>query len=126
MNIVGIGIDLVKIERIQKAISRWEKDFLNRVFTENETRGYHFSKNKAIHLSGKFAAKEAAMKALGTGWSRGIRWKDIEIIEKKGVPPEIEFHGYAEKVARKMGIKKSFLSISHERDYAVAEVILTR
>ena len=114
------GVDLIEIERIARVRDRYPVRFLNRVFTPDEQR---YARNRAPQLSSRFAAKEAVMKALGTG-TRGVPWKSIEVVRRRGGPPEIVLYGNALKRARKMGVKRIALSLSHSREFAVASVVL--
>ena len=124
MKITGIGIDLIMVERMKKAVEKWGEPFLNRVFTKKE-QGYSYSQARPYpHLAGRFGAKEALLKAIGTGWGKGIRWTDIEIIRDDKGKPKIELSGILNDVVINMGIKEILVSISHERDYAIAQVIL--
>src|SRR6202047_357500 len=101
--IVGTGIDIAEVPRIAQTIARHGDRFLQRVFTEGE-RGYCESKaNRVERYAARFAAKEAAMKALGTGWNHGVTWRDVEVCRQPGGGPTIEFHGNAAEVAAKLG-----------------------
>src|SRR5258707_14222451 len=122
--IVGTGIDLAEVPRIGEAISRFGDRFLGRIFTDGE-RTYCDSKaNRIERYAARFAAKEAAMKALGTGWNHGVRWRDIEVTRMPGGRPTISFHGKAGEFAAKLGVKNAALSISHTQEQAIAQVIL--
>src|SRR6266478_6552437 len=122
--IVGSGIDIAEVPRIAQAIVRFGERFVRRVFTDGEIR-YCDSKAKRVErYAARFAAKEAAMKALGTGWSRGVRWRDCEVTRLPGGRPTIMFHGKAGEIAAQLGVKNSALSISHTADQAFAQVIL--
>ncbi len=124
MAIAGIGIDLVRIERIKRTVEKWGDSFLNRVFTKKE-QNYSFSHVLPYpHLAGRFGAKEAFLKAIGTGWGKGIRWTDIEVTRNQNGSPEIRVYGVLKKTLSKKGVKDILVSISHERDYAIAQVIL--
>lgn len=124
MTIAGIGIDLIMIERMRKAVERWGEPFLNRVFTKKE-QSYSYSYGRPYtHLAGRFGAKEAFLKAIGTGWRMGIKWTDIEVIKDENGKPKINIYGILNDIILKKGIKEILVSISHERDYAIAEVIL--
>ena len=114
------GIDLIEIGRIATVRDRYPVRFLNKVFTHVERR---YARNRAPQLASRFAAKEAVMKALGTG-VRGVPWKSIEVTRKPGGPPEIKLYGTALQRARKMGVKRIALSLSHSKDFAVASVVL--
>src|SRR5215213_8449548 len=95
MNILGLGFDATDIPRIASTVERYGDRFLHRVFTEGEIAYCTRRRNPAPHLAGRFAAKEAAMKALGTGHSRGVLWRDIEVVREPGSPPQLRFHGGA-------------------------------
>lgn len=112
-------MDIIELDRIDAALRRWGEKFLLRIFTPGEQM---FSKGRIPQLAGRFAAKEAVMKALGTG-NRGVAWREIEVVRQLGQAPEIRLHGRALSVASRMGIRTLVLSISHSRDYAVATVI---
>ncbi len=122
--IIGCGIDLVKIERIEKIIKRWGNNFNCRIFTPLE-RDYCEKKkdNKYQSYAGKFAAKEALLKALGLGL-RGANWKEIEIINNELGQPVIGTSGKLKNIASTRGVNKYFITISHTKEYATAQVIL--
>ena len=122
--IVGTGIDIAEVNRIANSIARFGRRFLERVFTADEIRYCESKANKAERYAGRFAAKEAAMKALGTGWSRGVRWRDCEVARMPGGRPTITFHGKAGEIAAKLGVRNAALSISHTEEQAIAQVIL--
>src|SRR6266849_2060439 len=109
--IVGTGIDIAEVPRIAESIERFGERFLHRVFTEGEIRYCDSKANRAERYAARFAAKEAAMKALGTGWSHGVRWRDIEVVRPKGQRPTIQFHGQAAVFAEKLGARNIALSI---------------
>jgi len=122
--IVGSGIDLVEIHRIQETMDRFGTRFLNKVYTAAE-QAYCLSKrNAAESLSARFAAKEAGAKALGTGMSRGVTWLEIEVVRELGGRPTIRFHGRAAEVARRLNARRAALSITHSRNLAMASVVL--
>lgn len=122
--IVGSGIDLVEIARIQQSMDRFGARFLNRVFTTAE-QGYCLRKrNAAESLAARFAAKEAGAKALGTGISRGVNWLEIEVIREPGGRPSIRFHGRAAEIAAKMEVAHVALSLTHTGSQAMASVVL--
>lgn len=123
MNIVGIGIDAVKIERFKKAVSKNGENFLKRIFTEKELEYCTSKAAWAVHMSGKFAAKEAVKKALPNGIDIGLNWFDIEILNGKDGKPYAVLHGRAEKVAKKFHISQVLVSISHTRELAVSNAI---
>ena len=122
--IVGTGIDMAEVHRIGQAMERFGARFLHRVFTEGERRYCDSKANRVERYAARFAAKEAAMKALGTGWSRGVRWRDIEVCRQPGGRPTISFHGKAAEVASKLGAVHVALSLSHTVEQAIAQVIL--
>jgi holo-[acyl-carrier protein] synthase len=124
--VVGLGTDLVEIERIEDSIARFGERFLARVFTPDEIAFCSKKKNAAESFAARFAAKEAAAKALGTGISRGVSWQDIEVVRRPGERPEIVFHGRAAERARVLGAVSSTVSLTHSREVAMAVVILER
>jgi holo-[acyl-carrier protein] synthase len=122
--IVGTGIDIAEVPRIQQSIERFGQRFLERVYTAGEMRYCDSKANRAERYAARFAAKEAAMKALGTGWNHGVRWRDCEVVRLPGGRPTIHFHGKAEEFAAKLGVKNAALSITHTKEQAFAQVIL--
>src|SRR6266700_7491159 len=122
--IVGTGIDIAEVPRIAESIVRFGDRFLRRIFTEEEIRYCESKSNRIERYAARFAAKEAAMKALGTGWSRGVRWRDIEVFRQPGGRPTIKFHGKAAELAARMNTKNVALSLSHTSEQAIAQVIL--
>ena len=124
--IVSIGIDIVEVYRIRETISRTPR-FVERVFTEKE-RAYCDAKGMAAAQSyaARFAAKEAFLKALKTGWSGKITWHDIEIVSGENNVPNLEIHGEAQKILENLGANQIHLSLSHTTEHAVAQVILEK
>ena len=122
--IVGSGIDLVEIERIQHSVDRYGKRFLDRLYTKSEQEYCLRKHNAAESLAARFAAKEAAAKALGTGISRGVTWLEIEVTRAPGGRPSLAFHGRAAEHARRLGVQNAALSLTHSRDMAMASVVL--
>jgi holo-[acyl-carrier protein] synthase len=122
--IVGTGIDIAEVPRIAHSIERFGTRFLERIFTPAEMRYCDSKANRVERYAARFAAKEAAMKALGTGWNYGVRWVDCEVARVPGGRPTINFHGKAAEFAAKLGVKNAALSISHTVDQAIAQVIL--
>jgi holo-[acyl-carrier protein] synthase len=122
--IVGTGIDIAAVPRIAQAISRYGERFLRRVFTEGEVRYCESKANRVERYAARFAAKEAAMKALGTGWNHGVRWRDIEVARLPGGRPTLAFHGKAAEFAAQLGAAHVALSLSHTEEQAIAQVIL--
>jgi holo-[acyl-carrier protein] synthase len=123
MNIIGIGLDATDLPRIRRTLERYGERFLRRVFTEQEIAYCTRRRDPVPHLAGRFAAKEAGMKALGTGHSRGVLWKDIEVI-RGGGPPQLRFHGGAARRAEAMHVRKGLVTITHSEALAMAQVLL--
>ena len=124
MRILGHGIDLVETDRIAGMIDDHGERFLQRCFTEAEQRYAAANPSRRIeHLAGRFAAKEAILKVLGTGWSGGIAWTDAEVVREPSGKPTIRLHGRAAAVAEELGIAHWWLSISHVRTHAMASAI---
>src|ERR1035438_2632286 len=122
--IVGSGIDLVEIGRIQKSVDRFGDRFLNRVYTEAE-KAYCLRKRKgAESFAARFAAKEAGAKALGTGISFGVSWLEIEVVREPSGRPTLRFHGRAAQIAAGLGAARAALSITHTAALAMASVVL--
>ena len=124
MTIVGLGLDATDIPRIAEAFNRYGERFLRRVFTDGEIAYCTRRRNPVPHLAGRFAAKEAAMKALGTGHSRGVLWKDIEVVRQPGAAPQLRLHGGAATRAERLEVRNSWLTITHAETIALAQVIL--
>lgn len=125
MSIVGHGIDIVGVARIAGMVERHGQHFLDRCFTRAE-QGYAASgKRCAEHLAGRFAAKEAALKALGTGWRDGIAWTDVEVVLLPSGRPTLTITGQAAEIAAGLGIGAWLVSISHTEGHAIASVIAT-
>jgi holo-[acyl-carrier protein] synthase len=123
MQIIGLGMDATEIDRIAQSIERYGDHFLKRVFTDGEIAYCRGKRLSAPSFAARFAAKEAAMKALGTGHSRGVLWKDVEVV-RHGGPPQLRLHGGAARRAEAMGMTKSLLTITHSESLALAQVIL--
>ena len=122
--IYGIGTDIVEIARVESALHRWGSRFLARVFTDQEIAYCSGKATPAPRFALRFAAKEAFVKALGTGFRSGISLRQIEVTREKGGPPTLRLHGESRSVVSKNGIKKTFLSLSDDGAYALAFVIL--
>ena len=120
MNVLGIGTDIVECLRIANMIERHGELFLSRVYTPLEIEYCSARKAATQHYAGRFAAKEAVLKALGTGWTRGIQWQDIEVRNDLGGKPRIEITGGAKEVCKRLGITEMMISISHCRSHATA------
>jgi len=121
--IVGLGIDVAEVKRIAAIIESQKERFLRRVYTLDEVAYCEQFKNRYERYAGRFAVKEAAMKALGTGWSRGVRWVDLEVVRQRGGRPTLALKGEAKKIADALGVKNIAVSITHTADQAVAQVI---
>ncbi len=119
-HVLGIGTDIIECARIAKMIAKHADLFLTRVYTQQEIDYCAGRKAATQHYAGRWAAKEAALKALGTGWAHGIQWTDIEVINQQGGKPCIALHGTAREIAHRAGIGSMLISISHCRSYATA------
>jgi holo-[acyl-carrier protein] synthase len=122
--IVGSGIDLTEIARIQQSIDRYGSRFLNRVYTAAEQTYCLRKRSSAESFAARFAAKEAAAKALGTGISYGVTWLEIEVVRPPGQRPSLAFHGRAAQFAARLGAVRIALSITHTNQLAMASVVL--
>jgi holo-[acyl-carrier protein] synthase len=122
--VIGIGIDIAEVDRLREAIARHGERFLSRIYTEAERRYCESKPNLYERFAGRFAAKEAAMKAIGTGWRRGVAWRDFEVARAASGQPIIRFGGEAAKIAESLGVKKALVTISHTEHQAVAQVLL--
>lgn len=122
--IVGSGIDLIEISRIQQSMDRFGKRFLDRVYTAAEQAYCLRKRNAAESLAARFAAKEAGAKALGTGISRGVSWLEIEVVREPGGRPTIRFHGRAAEIAGHLGVAHVALSITHTATLSMASVVV--
>ena len=120
--IKGLGVDIVKINRISRIADRWQDKFLNKVFTTSEINYCSQKKDKNQHLAARFAAKEAVVKMLGTGFKK-IGFKEIEVINDDHGKPEVILYDRTQKIASEKGIETIHISLSHEKEYAIAEVI---
>ncbi len=122
--IISIGLDIIEVSRVRQAIQRTPR-FRERVFTEAE-QAYcdGCGVNAAVHYAVRFAAKEAALKALGTGWSAGIAWHDVEVARTERGAPSLVFHHRAQEIFISCGATRAHLTLSHTKEYAVAQVIL--
>lgn len=121
--ILGIGTDITEVLRIAKMIERHGELFINRVYTEHEIEYCAARKAATQHYAGRWAAKEAVLKALGTGWVKGIRWRDIEVRNAPSGAPLVNLQGGAREVAERAGIARIHLSISHCRSHATAYAV---
>ena len=121
--IIGMGVDIAEVGRIRRAIERYGEVFLRRVYTGREREYCERFKNKYERYAGRFAAKEAAMKALGTGWRRGVRWRDIEVVRENSGKPALALKGAAKRIAEDLGVRNISITITHSGNLALAEVI---
>ncbi len=119
----SLGIDIIETKRMKKALQRWGDRFKKRVFSFSEINYCDKKRNPEIYFSARFCAKEAAMKALGTGLSQGVSWRDFEVVRTKSGKPELEI---SDRILRRIGKGKMIVSLSHTRDYAVAVALLLR
>jgi len=122
-NIIGLGLDATDIDRVDAMIKRHGDRFLRRVFTDGEIAYCTRRRVSAIHFAGRFAAKEAGMKALGTGHSRGVLWRDVEVV-RHGGPPRLQFHGGAARRFQAMGGRSALVTITHSVNLAMAQVLI--
>ena len=125
MEIIGTGLDATEIARVTDMIDRYGDRFINRIFTPGEIAYCRAKRDFASSFAARFAAKEAAMKALGTGHSRGVFWQGIEVV-RRGGPPQLRFHGGAADRFAAMGATGAFLTLTHSRELAIAHVLLIR
>ncbi len=123
--ILGLGADLVSIPRVEALLVRHAGRFLERVFTAAEQAECLRRARPAMHLAARLAAKEAAMKALGSGWGLGVRWLDVEVRSVDGLPPSLALGGMAQARADRQGIRGTLVTLSHDGEYAMAVVIAT-
>jgi holo-[acyl-carrier protein] synthase len=116
-------MDLVEIERLEAVVEKRGERFLARVFTPAERRYCETRARPATHFAGRFAVKEAVMKALGTGWTSGVRWQDIEVRRTQGGPPELVLHGATAAIARERSIERIHITITHDAGLAAAVAV---
>src|SRR5580693_4207733 len=121
--IIGLGLDATEIDRVAATIERYGDRFLRRIFSDGEITYCTRRRVPAIHFAGRFAAKEAAMKALGTGHSAGVLWRDVEVV-RHGGPPQLQLHGGAGRRFAAIGGRSSLLTITHSDDLAMAQVLI--
>ena len=122
--IVGTGVDLAEVPRIRASIERYGSRFLDRVYTPAEIAYVERKANRYERYAARFAAKEAGMKAIGTGWRHGVRWRDFEVANLASGKPTLRFHGVAARVVEKLGVRNVALSITHTAELGMAHVIL--
>ena len=124
MAVRGIGIDLVPIPRMRKILERWHERFLIRVFTADEIAYCRKRRDPVPHFAARFAAKEAGLKALGTGLRLGVSWRELEVRRERGGPPMLVLSGRSRQLARARGADRMLLALTHDGDYAIAQAML--
>ena len=124
MAVCGIGVDLVRIPRMREVIARWDERFLRRVFTEEEIAYCRARRDPVPHFAARFAAKEAGMKALGTGLRLGVKWRELEVQRERGSAPTLILHGRSREIGVSRGGRRMLLALTHEGDYALAQALL--
>ena len=122
--ITGIGIDVIQNDRVRDSIQRFGERFLKRIYTEGEIEYCNKCAQPEIHYAARFAAKEAAFKALGTGWAAGVKWKDVEVKRLPSGKPELHLHGEALARATSIGSERFYVSLTHDQLVSCAVVIL--
>lgn len=123
-NVRGMGVDLAQIPRFRRAVERWDDRFLRKVFTDDEIAYCRDRRDPIPHLAARFAAKEAALKALGTGLALGTRWREVEVRRAPGQAPTLTLTGRCQALAAARGADTALLSLTHDGDYALAQVLL--
>jgi holo-[acyl-carrier protein] synthase len=124
MNVKGIGIDLAVITRMRQVVGRWDERFLRRVFTDEEIAYCRRRRDPIPHFAARFAAKEATLKALGTGLSMGVKWQELEVRRERGAAPTMVLSGRCRAIALAKGADRVLLSLTHDGDYALAQAML--
>jgi holo-[acyl-carrier protein] synthase len=122
--IVGTGVDLAEVPRIKASVERYGRRFIDRIFTPAEIAYVERKANRFERYAARFAAKEAGMKAIGTGWRRGVRWQDFEVANLPSGKPTLRFHGVAAEFAERLMVRNISLSLTHTAELAMAHVIL--
>ncbi len=123
MAIIGVGIDMIEVPRVERAVTR-TKAFAGRIFSEREIKQSDRGRLRFEELAGRFAVKEAVLKAIKTGWRQGATFKDVTVLNEKSGAPYVELKGHTAEIAAELGVKKIHVSISHTKELAVAVVIL--
>src|SRR5262245_21355424 len=123
-SVKGIGVDLAVIARMKHVVERWDERYLRRVFTEEEIAYCRRRRDPIQHFAARFAAKEATLKALGTGLSMGVRWRELEVRRERGQAPTMTLSGRCRAIARAKGGDRVLLSLTHDGDYAMAQAML--
>jgi holo-[acyl-carrier protein] synthase len=121
--IVGIGVDIVEVERMRRAVERYGGRFVGKVFTAAEAAYCRRASHPEQRFATRFAAKEAALKALGTGWTQGVQFLDVEVCNNEFGAPSVKLTGKALEVSRKIGVERVHVSLTHHRDFAIAQVV---
>ena len=122
--VLGIGVDLTQMPRMQRVVARWDERFLQRVFTERELAYCRRRRDPIPHLAARFAAKEATLKALGTGLSLGVNWRELEVRRERGQAPTMVLSGRCREIALAKGGRRVLLSLTHDGEYAMAQAML--
>jgi holo-[acyl-carrier protein] synthase len=122
--IVGTGVDLAEVPRIRASIERFGERFVKRIFTPAEIAYVERKANRYERYAARFAAKEAGMKAIGTGWKRGVTWQDFEVANLPSGKPTLRLHGMAAAISAKLGVRNISLSLTHTEQFGMAHVIL--
>lgn len=124
MNVKGIGVDLALIPRLREVVERWDERFLRRVFTDEEIAYCRRRRDPIPHFAARFAAKEATLKALGTGLAMGVNWREMEVRRERGEAPTLELHGRSRELGLARGGCRMLLALTHEGEYALAQALL--
>lgn len=124
MKVIGIGIDVVEVDRVKSSLEEFSERFLNRVFTKSEREYCQKQKMPELHLAARFAAKEAIAKAFGTGIGKEIGWLNMEILRKESGEPEVQLRGDARGYAKQRGVKQILVSLTHAKQYAAANAVI--
>ena len=122
--VLGVGVDLTQMPRLRRVVARWDERFLQRVFTEQEIAYCRRRRDPIPHFAARFAAKEATLKALGTGLSMGVNWRELEVRREGGQAPTMVLSGRCRAIAEAKGGRRVLLSLSHDGDYAMAQAML--
>jgi holo-[acyl-carrier protein] synthase len=124
VSVLGIGIDLVPIARMREVIARWGERFLGRVFTDGEIAYCRARRDPVPHFAARFAAKEAALKALGTGLTMGVKWRELEVRRERGQAPSLILSGRSREIGLRRGGRRVLVSLTHDGEYAMAQAML--
>lgn len=124
--VIGIGIDIIEIPRVERMLTKWGESFLQRVFLPDEVAYCQGKKNPAPHLAARIAVKEAVMKSFGEGWTEKIGWKDILVGRSLKGQPQVEMIGKGKRLLEEMGVEKILVSLSHADNYSVAVAVLSK